>query len=721
MVQPDDIELLREFAGSASEAAFATLVRRHVNLVYSVALRHTRSPDAAEEITQAAFILLSRKAHRLLSHKTLAGWLYETARRTARDYLRTERRRARREQEAQTLMIQTKETSSAHDEVWSQIAPLLEHAMGELAAKDRTAVVLRYFQDKSLREVGLALGTSEDAAKMRIARALDKLRLTFAKRGLACSVVTVAAALSAHSVQAAPATVAAGVIKCALAQGSSAAASGALGLISGAKFKLAIALGVTAVAITAVVRFNAQNQASSPAPVIQAVSRSATTPEAVPAAEAPASELPAATNHTVLELTSPPGFDSIRVFALNNLGQAVGGIDSTNGQTHAFIWDNGTTTDLGTFGASKSLAAGINDAGDIVGTLLTNGERHVFLRHAGEISDLGTIDGFAKLGDEGELYLNGPGRIYYIVPLAVNNTMQVAGRVTTPGDNHRSFIFDQGRTSYFGVAGNGSIFYAEAINNRGQILGRATPTVPDTDNRMRSMLWTDGDLIDLSSLNGTISAAHAINDDGAVVGAARSGTNGTNQAFIWKDGAMRYLPAGNTLESTALAINNTGLVAGFARSPQRKFFACFWKDGVLLDLNQMRLTEPGCSLVRAEALNDRGQVLVRAVDATQRQRYFLLSPSNLPPALPLQSAPTTTRLGPVSPFSLSSFERLSDGSSRLAFTGRPDAQYIVEASTDLKTWTVLGPAANNSGKVEFTDPDARKFVMRFYRVAQVPQ
>src|ERR1700685_1458505 len=96
----DDITLLRQYAEHGSEEAFAALVTRHVNKVYSVALRHTRNPDSAEEITQAVFVILATKSRHLKKGVILSGWLYQTARLTALTHTRGEIRRARREQEA---------------------------------------------------------------------------------------------------------------------------------------------------------------------------------------------------------------------------------------------------------------------------------------------------------------------------------------------------------------------------------------------------------------------------------------------------------------------------------------------------------------------------------------------------------------------------------------------------------------------------------------------
>ena len=154
MQELDDNALLREYVERDSEEAFATLVARHVNKVYSVALRHTRNPHQAEEITQAVFVILARKAGSLGQRVILSGWLYQTARLTAVTFIRSEIRRARREQEA---YMQTTLNENESD-VWTQIAPLLDAAMAGLNETDRHAVVLRFFDGKSMSEVGAALG-----------------------------------------------------------------------------------------------------------------------------------------------------------------------------------------------------------------------------------------------------------------------------------------------------------------------------------------------------------------------------------------------------------------------------------------------------------------------------------------------------------------------------------------------------------------------------------
>ena len=200
MQESQDSELLRQYARENSDEAFAALVTRHVNMVYSAALRKTGNPAAAEEITQAVFVILAKKANGLLRHTALSGWLYQAARLTAANFLRTEIRRTRREQEAymQSLSNQTE------PEIWPQIMPLLEDAMGRLGEKDRNALALRFFEGKSFQEIGTAFGVSENAARKRTDYALEKLRVYFSKRGVTSTTETIAGAISANSVQAAP-------------------------------------------------------------------------------------------------------------------------------------------------------------------------------------------------------------------------------------------------------------------------------------------------------------------------------------------------------------------------------------------------------------------------------------------------------------------------------------------------------------------------------------
>ncbi len=209
MTDAPDVELLEQFVRKGSEVAFTALVQRYVNLVYSTALRHTNHARAAEEITQAVFIILARKAGSLNRKTVLPGWLYHTARLTAANWQRAETRRARREQEA---FMQSTLEESAPDDVWRELSPLLDDAMAQLGATDRDALVLRFFENKSLAEVGATLGIAERAAQKRVARGLEKLRKFFTKRGVSSTTAIIAGTVSANSLQAAPGALVATVV-----------------------------------------------------------------------------------------------------------------------------------------------------------------------------------------------------------------------------------------------------------------------------------------------------------------------------------------------------------------------------------------------------------------------------------------------------------------------------------------------------------------------------
>ncbi len=197
----DDMTLVREYADRNSEQAFAILVSRHVNLVYSVALRQVRDPHLAEEISQSVFLILARKAKSLAPKTILAGWLCRTARYVSSRSLRNESRRQTREQESQMQSTLNEPESG----VWNQIAPMLDEALSCLGEEEHDALVLRFFDGKGLKQVGAVMGTTEDAARMRVNRGLEKLREFFTRRGVTLSATAVAGAVAANAVQAAPA------------------------------------------------------------------------------------------------------------------------------------------------------------------------------------------------------------------------------------------------------------------------------------------------------------------------------------------------------------------------------------------------------------------------------------------------------------------------------------------------------------------------------------
>src|ERR1700690_2153809 len=230
MTDVPDARLLEQFVRNGSEEAFAALVQRHIALVHSVALRHTANAQHAQDITQAVFVILARKAGTLGRKTVLPGWLYHTSRLTAANLQRAETSRVRREQEA---FMQSQLEESVNDALWRELSPQLDEAMAGLGASERDALVLRYFQNQSMAEVGKFLGLAENTAQKRVGRALEKLRRFFTKRGVSSTTAILAGMISAHSVQAVPVTLAKSVTAVALAKGATASAS-TLTLIKGA-------------------------------------------------------------------------------------------------------------------------------------------------------------------------------------------------------------------------------------------------------------------------------------------------------------------------------------------------------------------------------------------------------------------------------------------------------------------------------------------------------
>jgi RNA polymerase sigma factor (sigma-70 family) len=243
----DDLELVRQYARDQSEQAFEELVARYIGLVYSAALRQVRDPGLAQEITQSVFMILARKAGSLGSGTILPGWLYRTTRYVSSAALKMERRRERRE-----LEVQMQAAEPETDPTWEQLAPALDEAMSQLRNKDRDAIVLRFFHNKSLREVGSAFGMNEYAAQKRVSRALEKLRKFFSKRGVNSTVEAITGAISACAIQPTPVGLAKTISTVAVAKGAAASAStltlvkGVLNVMAWTKTQTAIIAGAIA-------------------------------------------------------------------------------------------------------------------------------------------------------------------------------------------------------------------------------------------------------------------------------------------------------------------------------------------------------------------------------------------------------------------------------------------------------------------------------------------
>jgi RNA polymerase sigma factor (sigma-70 family) len=276
MQSTDDSVLLRQYAGNNSGDAFAALVTRHINLVYSVALRQVGNPHHAEEITQVVFIILAKKAGELRHDKALSSWLFRVTRLTANNFVRSEIRRQRREQEAFMRTI----LNESGNEAWPGIAPLLDTAVAGLSEKDRRAILLRFYEGRNLSEVGAVLGASEDAAKKRVNRAVEKLRVFFTKRGVVLPATVLTAAISANSAQAAPAMLAKTITAVAMTKGVAASGStltlinGALKLMAWTNMKTVVVVGVVVILTAGTTTVVVQHQPHFPKP--QAISAAET-------------------------------------------------------------------------------------------------------------------------------------------------------------------------------------------------------------------------------------------------------------------------------------------------------------------------------------------------------------------------------------------------------------------------------------------------------------
>lgn len=218
MKGPSDIELLEAYAQRHSEEAFRELVDRHLDVVYSAALRQLGEPHAAREATQSAFLALAGKAGQLPPGTVIVGWLHRAVHFAARNLRRTEARRRHWEDEAAMVNIPDDSEPSLGEEVLAHV----DGVLAELEAIDRDAVVLRFLQQKSLRDVAQALGTSEEAAKKRVQRALEKMRLLLLRQGATITVALLAAGLAKMPVTAAPVGFSATVVG-AVAQGTTSA------------------------------------------------------------------------------------------------------------------------------------------------------------------------------------------------------------------------------------------------------------------------------------------------------------------------------------------------------------------------------------------------------------------------------------------------------------------------------------------------------------------
>jgi len=315
------------------------------------------------------------------------------------------------------------------------------------------------------------------------------------------------------------------------------------------------------------------------------------------------------------------GGPSANALGINNAGQVVGEADTAEGLRHPYVWDSGVMTDLGTFNDGRLGSAwAVNEQGQVVGfsEIAAFGDWHAFLWDGGGLIDLGTLG-----GDESEAY-------------GINALARVVGNSNPAGSlSYHAFLWQGGEMTDLGTLG-GTHSIAFAINDAGQVVGRSF-----TGTAEHAFLWDAGSMTDLGTLGGDQSDARDINASGQVVGRAQTASF-VGHAFLCEDGAMIDLaPPGDPRSSTALAINASGHVVGDVNEELTQF-AFLWRDGKMRDLNDLIPADSGWTLLRANGINDSGQIVGYGWrDGFAGFRAFLLRPCTPPPVSGLRAGRLT--------------------------------------------------------------------------------
>lgn len=287
-----DAELLRRYLEERSESAFAELVQRHLGVVYAAALRRTNCHhDLAEEVAQRVFTDLARKSAALKDHPTLAGWLYRTTRYAAIDALRGEIRRQKLAQKLQTMPDDATQPDSPPHLDWESLRPVLDEAMDQLKERDRELMLLRFFHGLTFAEVGRRLRLTENGARMRSERALEKLRNHLGKRGVTSTAAALGTFLTNQALASAPAGLASTVTTAAVAAGPATGIAGLGTIILMSKLTAPFASALAAAGLTALVYTSG---AKSPDAELTALRKENARLVQVTAAGAPATSVAAA-------------------------------------------------------------------------------------------------------------------------------------------------------------------------------------------------------------------------------------------------------------------------------------------------------------------------------------------------------------------------------------------------------------------------------------------
>jgi len=311
-----------------------------------------------------------------------------------------------------------------------------------------------------------------------------------------------------------------------------------------------------------------------------------------------------ATMYSITDLQTLGGSSS-RAFDINGAGMVVGEAQTASGDPHAYLWHNGGMTDLGTIDGYYSSASGINDLAQIVGYSHAGTDPHAFVWENGTMTDLGPF-----------------GNLLRTTAQAINNLSLIVGKAfpsTSQGSGgQKAFLHKDGNMIDLGNLGYTSDFAAATdINNSGQIVGKANTASGES----HAFLWEDNYMIDLDTLGSSYSVGTAINESGQVTGYRDvNGGSGTH-AFLWQDGVMVDLGTLAGSFSYAYDVDNYTRIVG--ESDDRAFL---WQSGVMIDLNDLIPSDSNWTLLSAQAINDKGEIVGYGINPKGDERAFLLTP-----------------------------------------------------------------------------------------------